>query len=681
MGACSSKQKLFHNNAFVKVLIGEAKRKLGDFPGAIPDLDLLEAEPKNAFALSIQGEAKRENGDFAGAIADLDLALRLEPKNAFALRHRGDAKRMLGDFAEALADLDLALQLEPKKAFALRSRGEAKRENGDFAGAMADLDLALRLEPKNAFALRSRGDAKRMLDDFAGAMADLDLALQLEPKDAFALRHRGDVKRALDDYAGAMADLDLALRLEPKNAFALRSRGDAKRMLDDFAGAMADLDLALQLEPEKCVCVEEPRRGQERECRGLLIKDLLPLKWAVVGAGPVGLALAMSMAVSMQEEGLDTPAARIDVYESRWVEWSQADAKWRRSGEIRARDQVVTLQDAVVNSLAPQVRSAFEGEKVWLHSRNVPVAEIEERLLEKAQQPPFCKYICIHKVQSSSDEQAHAQWIDALDADVVVAADGAASMCRRAFPHAFISPNTEGANIEAQQIRLGETTDDFEDVDFALGIALKPDIHPPQRQAMNVVFTLAQNVYLLNSQEGSRGFLNIRITKEEYDNVFEATGQKGCTFGCPIRLFKEEDLHLITDDESWVEVKLPWLRRRIGEGLKLFGMTLDHMQFITGFQLRPSYAENFYHVLPKSNTASAHKVLLLAGDAAISHHFWPGRGLNTGLKSVAAIVKMWRMNVVKMWRMNETLGEGLRQYNAFMDQLRQREMQGLISLG
>ena len=146
-----------------------------------------------------------------------------------------------------------------------------------------------------------------------------------------------------------------------------------------------------------------------------------------------------------------------------------------------------------------------------------------------------------------SDEQAHAEWLDSLDADVVVAADGAGSMCRRAFRHAFISPSTEGANIEARQIRFCETTDDFEEADFALSIALKPDACPPQSQAMNVVLTLAQNVYLLNSQEGSGGFLNIRITKEEYDAVFKATGQKGCTFGSPIRLFKEEDLHLITD--------------------------------------------------------------------------------------------------------------------------------------
>ena len=37
---------------------------------------------------------------------------------------------------------------------------------------------------------------------------------------------------------------------------------------------------------------------------------------------------------------------------------------------------MVTLQDVVVDLLTPQVRSAFHGEKVWLHSRNVPVAEI-----------------------------------------------------------------------------------------------------------------------------------------------------------------------------------------------------------------------------------------------------------------------------------------------------------------
>ena len=319
------------NEIYVKE--GEEQRLAGDFSGAIASFNVaLIIDPKDAVALRHRGEAKRQSGDFAGAIADLDLALELRPRNAFALGCRGEAKRQRGDFAGAFADLDLALELEPKKlepkkAFALGCRGEAKRQRGDFAGAIADLDLALQLKPKDALALRCRGEAKRQRGDFAGAIADLDLALQLKPKDALALRCRGDVKRGLRHFAGAIADFNVALELDPKDAFALSRRGDAKRRLGDFPGAMADLDLAFKMEPDAFAWW----------CRDLVIKDLLTglageqLKWAVVGAGPVGLVLAMSMAVSMLLQGQDATVARINVYETRWIEWSQAEAKWRRA--------------------------------------------------------------------------------------------------------------------------------------------------------------------------------------------------------------------------------------------------------------------------------------------------------------------------------------------------------------
>ena len=80
----------------------------------------------------------------------------------------------------------------------------------------------------------------------------------------------------------------------------------------DFAGAVEDLDLALELEPQNTFAMK---------CRGLVIEGPLPgkareqLKWAVVGAGPVGFALALSLAESMQEPGLAATVPRIDVYE------------------------------------------------------------------------------------------------------------------------------------------------------------------------------------------------------------------------------------------------------------------------------------------------------------------------------------------------------------------------------
>ena len=43
---------------------------------------------------------------------------------------------------------------------------------------------------------------------------------------------------------------------------------------------------------------------------------------------------------------------------------------------------MVTLQDSVVELLSPDIQSAFEGENVWLKSRNVPLAEIAPGLIQ-----------------------------------------------------------------------------------------------------------------------------------------------------------------------------------------------------------------------------------------------------------------------------------------------------------
>ena len=231
----------------------------------------------------------------------------------------------------------------------------------------------------------------------------------------------------------------------------------------------------------------------------------------------------------------------------------------------------------------------------------------------------------------------------------------------------FVCPDSKGANKAEERIRLAETEDGYTRADHVLGIILQQDVVPPQAQSLNVIFTLAQNIYLLNSQAGSKGFLNIRITKEEYDEIFQATGRRGCSFGGPIQLKLEESLDNDDTTSAFFKVKLPWLRRRIEEGLKLFGMRTEHMLGITGFQLMPAYVQHFCHVLPPEPQIDHPRVLLLAGDAAISHHFWPGRGLNTGLKSVKAIVRMLE---------SPTIADGLQRYNLFMSKLRIREMQG-----
>ena len=528
-------------------------------------------------------------------------------------------------------------------------------------------------ERQDAFSLSCRGEAKRMQGKYAEAIVDFDQALKLAPQDAFSLKFRGEAKRMQGKYAEAIVDFDQALKLAPQDAFSLKCRGEAKCEQGKYAEAIVDFEHAAKLEPESRESPQsQPEAGwfynQFLDLRSASGKTPRWSRWAIVGAGPVGLCLALSLANYEMDAGLAEPPPRqplITVYESRWLVPSEGGG-WKRNPAVRARDQVVTLQDAVVQLFSEAVQTCFEGERVWLHSRNVPVAEIEDKLLRKAQEAPFSRYIRIEKSERLTRREDQAEFIQALPADFIVAADGAASLSRRAFPNKFVCPHSRGFSIEEQRIRLAETEDGYAHADHVLGIILQQDAHPPQEQSLNVIFTLAQNVYLLNSQKGSKGFLNIRVTKEEYDEIYRATGQRGCSFGSPIQLKLEESLDA-DDVNAFHKVKLPWLRRRIEEGLKLFGMRTEHMLGITGFQLMPAYVQNFCHVLPKAGPAEHQRVLLLAGGAAISHHFWPGRGLNTGLKSAKAIVHMLK---------SPTVAEGLQRYNSFMTKLRVREMQG-----
>jgi len=662
-------------DAFALRRRGEAKRLARDFVGAIQDLDLaLVIEPANALALWRRGEAKRQQGDVMGAMGDLNLALQLEPINATALCSRSDTKLMLQDYMGAMEDLDAAVQLEPANAAALRSRGELKRLSGDFQGSIEDLDRSLQLEPQNAVALSSRGDAKRMLDDCQGALADLDLALELDPNNALDLARRGEVKREQGDFAGAINDLDFALELEPRNVVALSSRGDAKRMLNDCVGALEDLDLALQIEPDNpfaLCCRGEAKKIEESRWFVQKADSLGPLnclmsqqlKWAIIGAGPVGLTLALTLAESMQSRGLDPEVATVEIYLS-WIE--QDNSKWQRKrGTLSV--EMVTLQDPVLDSLSPELRSAFTGGSSPRPSgRSAPVAGIEMKLLEKAQQPPFNTYIRIHDY---AETDVQPMWLSSLCCDVIVS-DSA--LTRRAFPGAFVNPAAPQVDVEAQQLPLSDAEgneSNLVEADFALGINLS--FGASKQARFNAIFSMAQNIYQLSSDEVSdSGCLNIRITKEEYYELLDATGRNPeSAGGSPIRLFGEEDLHLITDEKpSMLQLRLPWLRRRIAEGFKLYGLQLEQMTFITGVQLRPAYTQCFYHVLRDEAAASnGPKLLLLAGEAAIADHFWPCRGLNSGLKSAAAIVKMWLQC--------ETLAEGAGKYNSFMDKLRRFEMQ------
>ena len=73
------------------------------------------------------------------------------------------------------------------------------------------------------------------------------------------------------------------------------------------------------------------------------------------------------------------------------------------------------------------------------------------------------------------------------------------------------------------------------------------------------------------------------------------------------------------------------------EGLELFGVRPENLIAVTGFRLdmvqRPRFTAQLY---PRTATAPGTFGFLL-GDAANAIHFWPGRGLNSGLASAISL--------------------------------------------
>lgn len=76
---------------------------------------------------------------------------------------------------------------------------------------------------------------------------------------------------------------------------------------------------------------------------------------------------------------------------------------------------------------------------------------------------------------------------------------------------------------------------------------------------------------------------------------------------------------------------------RVQEGLQLFGVRPENLRAVTGFRLdmvhRPRFTAQLF---PRTATTPGTFGFLL-GDAANAIHFWPGRGLNSGLASAISL--------------------------------------------
>jgi hypothetical protein len=355
------------------------------------------------------------------------------------------------------------------------------------------------------------------------------------------------------------------------------------------------------------------------------------LRVTVSGGGPVGLAFALLLADLMG------PRVSIRVYNGRWkrdgrtVVWKGPD-----EGNVR-RQQVVTIQSRQFLKLSQEMQDHLftpgNFTEMWpkgpdsindLGPRNIRIAYIEDRLLDLANSKSQ-----IELIPEPFDAESHHDEI--ASQHVLAICEGSRSRTFSHFKAKFGAADYTLYGVDGEQLS-----------DMVLGLRVKSLLPDP----MAVLLTVAQNRFLLNSLSGE-GFLNMRLTDDE---AKEAVGINpirqtftGCIQSEPCLLERSPRGEFICGTHH--TLFLPALLRgsafwsRVEEGLALFGVPPENLTAVTGFQLnmvqRPRFSVRLF---PRTLTTPGTFGFLL-GDAANAIHFWPGRGLNSGLASAISLAR------------------------------------------
>ncbi|MFG3494013.1 FHA domain-containing protein [Streptomyces sp. NPDC047928] len=356
------------------------------------------------------------------------------------------------------------------------------------------------------------------------------------------------------------------------------------------------------------------------------------LRVTVSGGGPVGLAFALLL------EHLMGRRVAVTVYDGRWTQ-EGTRVVWRDEGQGNVRrQQVVTVQSRQYLNLPDEVRRRlFRGDaysEMWPvgpdsigghNPRNLRIAYIEDTLLELANE----KADRIRLVPAAFDP---AEQREAVAKDHVLAVcEGGRSRTREYFTDKFGNADKSIYSLHGQHVQ-----------DVVLGLRVKSTLTDP----MTVLLTVAQNRFLLNSLRG-QGFLNMRLTDAEAAEVVgidpvrhvfeECIASRPCVMGRDDHGDFQCSTHSTLFLPAMVKGSVLW--KRVLEGLVLFGVAERDLRAVTAFRLdmvqRPRFTTRLYSAT--STTQGTYGFLL--GDAANAIHFWPGRGLNSGLASAISLAR------------------------------------------
>lgn len=352
----------------------------------------------------------------------------------------------------------------------------------------------------------------------------------------------------------------------------------------------------------------------------------------VSGGGPVGLSFALLL------EHLMGHRVAVTVYDGRWVQ-DGPKVVWKSEGQGNVRrQQVVTVQSRQYLNLPEEVQGRlFRGDaysEMWpvgpdslrgYNPRNLRISYIEDTLLELANEKSdrirLVPEVFDPAEYDTSESKGH----------VLVICEGGRSRTREYFTDRFGNADTSIYSLHGQHIQ-----------DVVLGLRVKSTLTDP----MTVLLTVAQNRFLLNALRGE-GFLNMRLTDAEAAEVIGIDPVRhvfeDCIASRPCVMGRDDhgDFQCSTHSTLFLPamVRGSALWKRVLEGLALFGVAERDLSAVTAFRLDMVQRPRFTARLRPATSTTPGTYGFLLGDAANAIHFWPGRGLNSGLGSAISLAR------------------------------------------
>lgn len=322
----------------------------------------------------------------------------------------------------------------------------------------------------------------------------------------------------------------------------------------------------------------------------MAVDILMVIKILVIGCGPVGSTFISQLL--MRDDIIITVCDhRITKYRGLY--------RWRNEADTPPnvrRKQVVTIQQSVYNDLPIEfVNNIFSviDETVWPNSKNIPIKEYEDRCMDYINTFVTCGKLNIITEQITVDYLRHL----CTGYDFIIGSDGGSSVVRQ-----FMGFNSSDVGEE-----------------YALGLYYSSP-RSNLNQLINCAITISQMRYLLNSSASRYGYLNIRLSNDELNRIRDIISNNE-TSSSIIRLLDDNIIGPIITD-----------------GCKLFSIDTSDIKEASliriGVTLNPP---------PYLLVNNKHHTFLI-GDAYCKVHFWPGRGLNTGIKSAIALSHMLSSN-------------------------------------